>query len=297
VTAARQLDDLGYRIRNLFPFPVALPWRKAQTAPRDLEGYHGILQCGESLTGYLAVLSILLSRCLGTSLGAVAGLRNKLATTEHGVSMSEWTEIVREVTGKEVSRAATATTPFVELTELMVDGSDAYDALRGLTDMRNSLAHNRGPKGGQILGAFDDAFERLEERYRSSAWLVDYPVRLIEDTTWDSFTERGRYQYRELMGDHYLVQQRTATTRTPTLNKGRLYVTDRSGEMHLMSPLILWRECDDCHLPSAFFLDAFDRKARSCRMRAMDHNHTIQRTDVVEALVSYGLVPTGDESP
>ena len=43
VAAARQLDDLGYRVRNLFPFPVALPWRRAMIASRDLEGYQGIL--------------------------------------------------------------------------------------------------------------------------------------------------------------------------------------------------------------------------------------------------------------
>lgn len=211
--------------------------------------------------------------------------------------MSEWTEIVREVAGKEVAKTATATTPFVELTELMVGGSDAYDALRDLTNMRNGLSHGRGPKGAQIPGAFDDAFERLQELYQSCEWLVDYGVRLIEETAWDSYTETGCYRYRELMGDHYLVLQRTAATLQPTLNKGRLYVTDRAAEMHLISPLILWHECDHCHLPSAFFLDAFDRKTRICRMRAMDHNHTIHRADVVEPLVSSGLIPAADRRP
>lgn len=291
VTAARQLDDLGYRIRNLFPFPVALPWRRAQTANADLEGYQGILECAESLTGYLAVLSILLSRDLELELGAVRGLRNGLATTDHGISMTEWTEIVREVAGKRVARTASAATPFVELTELMLDGGDAYEALRDLTQMRNDLSHNRGPKGGQVPGSFSEALERLVELYEACEWLIEYPVRLVEDTTWDSYGQSGRYRYRELTGDHYLIRPRTAATTDPTLNKGRLYVTDRTEKMHLVSPLILWHECDHCNLPSAFFLDAFDRKARSCRMRAMDHHHTIQRVDVVEPLVSLGVLP------
>jgi hypothetical protein len=291
VTAARQLDDIDYRIRTLFPFPVALPWRRAQTATRDLEGYQGILECAESLTGYLAVLSVLLARNLGVELGAVSGLRHKLATTSHGVSMSDWTEIVREVTGKKVSNASSATTSFIELTELMVDGSDAHEALRDLTEMRNDLSHHRGPKGSQVLAAFDDALARLVELYEACEWLVDYRVRLVEDTTWDSYSDRGRYTYRELVGDHYLVPQRRAETTETTLNKGRLYVVDREDALHLMSPLVLWHECDHCHLPSAFFLDAFDRRTRVCRMRAMDHNHTIQRTDVVAPLTSLGLLP------
>ena len=42
--------------------------------------YQGILECAESLTGYLAVLGLLLSRELDVPLGAVASLRDKLAT-------------------------------------------------------------------------------------------------------------------------------------------------------------------------------------------------------------------------
>ncbi len=49
VAAARQLDDLAYRIRTLFPFPIALPWRRAQTANRDLDGYQAILACARVL--------------------------------------------------------------------------------------------------------------------------------------------------------------------------------------------------------------------------------------------------------
>lgn len=89
VAAARQLDDLGYRVRNLFPFPVALPWLRAMTASEDLEGYQGILECAESLTAYLAALSVVLARHLHHALGSVRSLREKLAGTPHGTSMSD----------------------------------------------------------------------------------------------------------------------------------------------------------------------------------------------------------------
>lgn len=290
VAAARQLDDLEYRVRNLFPFPVALPWTRAMTASRDLEGYLSILQCAESLTGYMAVLSILLARSASHELGSVGALCTKLSSSPHGASMSDWTAIVREVAGKTFQTKVIATTPFVELTELMAEETPASQALRDLTQMRNDLAHNRGPKGAQVASSFDDAVAHLVQLYDACQWLCDYPVRLVEKTTWDSYSELGRYTYRELVGDHYLVPERHATTSVATLNAGSLYVVDRRENLHLVSPLILWHECDTCHLPSAFFIDGYDAQAGECRMRAMDHNHSISRRDVVRPLSTLGLL-------
>ena len=290
VAAAQQLDELGYRIRNLFPFPVALPWRHAHTADHDLGGYRTVLACAESLAGYLAALSILLARNLPVELGAVSGLRTKLCTRGHGVSMSDWTAIVREVAGKAVARTATETTPLVELTELMVDGSPALRALEALTDLRNDLAHNRGPTGSRVAPAYEDAMEHLSALYEECEWLVDYPLRLIEDISWDTYENTGTYRYRELVGDHYLVRQQVARTNFPTLDRERLYVRDRAGDLHLLSPLVLWHECDDCHVPSAFLLDGYDRKAPACRMRAMDHPHSITRPELVRPFEQLGVL-------
>jgi hypothetical protein len=290
VAAARQLDEPSYRIRNLFPLPVALPWRRAQTGGRDLESYVAILECAEALTGYLAVLSIMLATELNHKLGSIGTLCEKLTGTTHGASMGDWTAIVREVTGKAVTNRASATTPFVELTELIVDDSRASTVLSTLADMRNDQSHKRGPKGGEIPAAVDDAKSLLEELYEACQWLCDYPVRLISETRWDSYAQEGRYTFQQLIGDHYLVPLQEAKTPISTLNAGALYVVDRADEMHLMSPLVFWHECESCGVPSAFFLDGFDVERSACRMRAMDHNHVITRTDVVGPLAQLGLL-------
>ena len=60
-----------------------------------------------------------------------------------------------------------------------------------------------------------------------------------------------------------------------------------------MSPLIFRHECETCHLPSAFVLDNYDSNTGECRMRAMDHNHSIRRRDVVAPLATIGLLPAG----
>jgi hypothetical protein len=288
--AAQQLDDLGYRVRNLFPFPVSLPWRRATSASRDLEGYVSVLECAESLTAYLAALAILLARSIGHELGAVAALREKLHSTRHGVSMADWAEIVREVSGRKVRALLTEEKPFVELSDLMAERSIASESLRNLTGLRNDQSHNRGPKGGQVPNAFDRALVHLEELYDSCQWLSDYPLRVIETVNWDSYKARGSYTYRELVGDHYLVSERTAETPTLTLDRGRLYVCDRESALHLISPLIIWHECDTCGMPSAFFVDGINQTRDQVRMRASDHNHVIHRADAIGPLAQIGLL-------
>ncbi len=193
--------------------------------------------------------------------------------------------------GKNVAKKATADMPLVELTEFLRAGDPAEDALLALTNMRNDNAHNRGPRGSQVAPAFDQALQYLQELYGTCEWLIDYPVRLVEDVNWDSYSESGVYRFRELMGDHYLVPQRSQATETPALDRGRLYIRDRTGKLLLLSPLVLWHECNYRHLPSAFVLDAFDANQGSCCLRATDHNHTVVRTDVVRPFTSLGVLP------
>ena len=159
--------------------------------------------------------------------------------------------------------------------------------------MRNDNAHNRGPRGSQVAAACDEALQSLLELYSGCEWLVDYPIRLVEDVHWDSYSASGYYRFRELMGDHYLVPQRSDATDTPALDRSHLYIRDRTGKLLLLSPLVLWHECDHCHVPSAFVLDAYDAKDRTCRLRATDHNHAIVRSDVVPPFTSLGLLPHG----
>jgi hypothetical protein len=195
------------------------------------------------------------------------------------------------VSGKTIANKVTAETPLVELTEFLRAGGPVEEALVELTEMRNDNAHNRGPRGSQVSSHFARALEHLGDLYGACEWLIDYPVRLVEQVQWDSYASSGVYRFRELMGDHYLVAQRSRTTDTSVLDAGRLYIRDRTGELLLLSPLVLWHECDHCHLPSAFVLDAFDASTRRCRLRATDHNHTVMRADVVQPFASLRLLP------
>ena len=167
--------------------------------------------------------------------------------------MSDWTEVIWEVCGRSFRRKVEASAPFSELCETLSEGTDAERALRDLTEMRNAQAHNRGPKGTQVRKAYDTAFERLQELYKSCNWLCDYPLRVIEHTIWDSYAQSGEYTYRELIGDHYLVSEQRGRTTVSTLNEDRLYIVAHDEELHLVSPLIEWYECEACNKPAAFY--------------------------------------------
>jgi hypothetical protein len=62
-------------------------------------------------------------------------------------------------------------------------------------------------------------------------------------------------------------------------------------DVEARATLVTWHECELCRVPSAFFLDHYNGRQKACRMRAMDHNHTLQSTSVVKGFAELGLIP------
>ncbi len=297
IAAGKQLDDLQHRVRTLFPLPMALPWRRAQTAPANLEGYQTILECAEAATAYLAALGIMLARSEKLELPPLKQVRERLQMKGHGVGFGDWATIVEHVAGSGFRRKIARTAVCYELTEFLTAGSQAAIALASLAHRRNDLAHGRGPKGASAKEACIDAMSELEALFAACEWVAEYPLRLVLETRWDDFTNSGSYTFKELAGDQYLVPAVTEPTTWPKLNRDRLYIRGRTGDLYLLSPLVEWRECPDCRIPSAFVLDSFDRTSQVCRLAAIDHSHSFRSEDVVRPLIALGLLPDVGQSP
>ncbi|MEQ4302538.1 hypothetical protein ABNF97_14265 [Plantactinospora sp. B6F1] len=57
-----------------------------------------------------------------------------------------------------------------------------------------------------------DARAQFEAFISAVEWLVDYPLRHVESSKWDSFTGTTTIDYRELMGAHNVVAVKTEAT-------------------------------------------------------------------------------------
>lgn len=294
VAAAERMDELGGRVQAFMPYPLALMWRGVATSRPDDAGYLHVLQCAEGVSCYLSCMAVLFASAAGVrELGPVKSLRDSFGRGGQGVTMGDWTAIAAAAATCKTPTPVDERTPFVEIREAMAGGGEIIDALASLTKRRNDHAHGRGPRGATVVAeAFDDATSDLTRLYRELEWLMRYPLRLVESTTWDSIRETCTVGFRELVGDHHLVPLQEEQRASPTIDARRLHCVDQFGELHLIDPMLTLRVCDQCHVPSVFALSTWDRGEDISTLRALDHNHVVADAEVSDRLRRYGFIPT-----
>lgn len=81
--AARQIDDLSYRLRLGLPHPLAYRWRQAETAQSTLEGYRDVLECAETCVCYLAFTAVIMMREMGVEVSYLAEMADRLTNRGH----------------------------------------------------------------------------------------------------------------------------------------------------------------------------------------------------------------------
>lgn len=291
VAAGERMDDLGYRVRTQFPWPLAVLWRGVEAARPDAEGYMRSLEFAEALACYVACLAIAAAREAGITLAAVQSMAAKLSGTTQGVSFADWTEILSEVRGRNFRARIAGGNPFPEIAELLVRNERADRALRRLKERRDALAHNRGPRTpGELREEHGQAVADLRQWVEACEFVSSYRLLCIEATHWDDLRAINAIEYRELMGDNELTPLQAVEVAEPTIEAESLYATSHSGALHLLRPLLTWRECPQCHRPAVMVIDQYSAGEGSLVVRSLDHGHTERADELIGAFGEVGLV-------
>src|SRR5262249_22878581 len=119
-------------------------------------------------------------------------------------------------------------------------------------------------------------------------FITDYPLRHVLQTQWDSLEGNNRYVYRDLMGDHPVLQRETARCADSDIEAGSLYLAGRDESLYLLRPLAIYSECP-CGSAHTFVIDSIAGEGR-CRMRALEVTHSIEVEDLRPALRRIGLL-------
>ena len=292
-SAGTALEDIGTRVRSVYPLPIAFRWRTVDTSVADTEGYRSVLEAAEVLLVYAAVIGIVTAGAVGVRVPRLNQLREKLVTGR-GLDFGSWSSLLQEVRESRALGAKASEIPIPELLDLWSD-DESTAALQRLRDRRNDLAHLRGPSSHETEKAFLDAKADLLLLLSSAEFLSDYPLRMIERTRWRARDETLEYQYRELRGDHGLVPLSTAFA-THQLEEGALYVFPRVGRPLRLSPIILRRACLECGVFSTFVIDRYDARDKRPLFKALEHGHEMSIRDTVDDLRFVGLL-SSDVSP
>lgn len=274
--AARQVDDLSYRLRTGLPHPLAYRWRLAETAQPTLEGYREVLECAETVITFLGLIALIMMRVAGESVGYLTEMSDRLTNKNRGTNLGDWVAILDEVKGNKALRSLNYV-PFYEVARFL-DEAKVYQSLTTLKENRNANAHGRGPHGAEIGEKITESMIALRTLLEATEFLSSYPIHYIETTKRDSITGITRYQYRTIMGDHVAVPVLSAEITSSELEAGSLYLVDRQGTPHLLRPYMVRKECKVCGRWEIFYLDSF--KKNVCTLKSMEKGHTFEDREI-----------------
>jgi len=289
--AAKEVDKLSYRIRNLFPYPISYRWRKVEASKPDREGFKNILNCFEVLFVYLSILSMVSSRNTeGIQIKKVSEIAKRLSSgRKSGISLGDWIGLVRECNEKDLSGKKTDWIPFQELF-FFLKVNESSEAVNALHKKRNDEAHGRGPSANEIEIFFHEAKEELQLVLKHAEFLSEYKFMHLESTKWDSVENINTYNYRKLMGDHPLVPIETGYSDDNQLEAGSLYVQDRNNKLHLLRPFLTRRNCKVCGRSAIFYLDTYDQKNEICQLKSLELGHVLEDSEISKIYKKVGML-------
>ncbi len=286
--AALQTDDLSYRLRTGLPYPLAYRWRIAETAQPSLEGYRDVLECAETATCYLALVALLLARSVGEAVGYLTGMSDRLSNIGHGTNFGDWISILREVQGNK-SLKKMAPVPFYEVSRFL-DDETVDQALALLKQNRDDEAHGRGPHGAEIAPKIEESRAALQTLLKATEFLTEYSLRYIEETRRDSIAGITTYRYRNIMGDHAIVGIEDGRTDMAELEAHSLYLMDRNGNLYLIRPYLIRRECPQCKNWELFYLDTYRAGDKTCQLKSMTTGHMLIDNQVPDVFRHVGML-------
>lgn len=287
--AAALMDDAGYRIRSRYPYPIAYRWRTVEAASGTPDAVWSVVECAEVVLCYSAMVALVFARAAGHDVRYLATIRERLAERRQGTNLGDWVAILSEVRDSREFRSVPTAAPFSEVRELLRD-TEVDEALRRLKERRDARSHSRALIPGEQANEFEVATADLGLLLDAAGFLADYTLTHVSGTQWDSLRGSNRLTVRQLMGDHPVVPPQVVRVPDVAIESGSLYLVDRERRFHLARPLLLGENCPACGNWSTFHLDTYDPKASACTVKSLEHGHTMQRPDLVEAFRAVQLL-------
>jgi hypothetical protein len=288
--AAKRVDELSHRVQTQFPHPIAYRWRTVAASKPDLYGYRNVLGCAEVTLCYLALVAIKMVQVSGERIGYLESMGNRIVEEGRGVNMGDWVAILREVRESKALADLPDTAAFYDVMHFMPEESDADDAVMRLKNRRDDHSHEWKPQDSNPSKEdFKDAKSDLLELLSAAEFVTEYPLRYITRTEIDTLESTVTYRYQDVMGDHPLVPTEQATIEKRPLEADSLYLVDRSGDLHLLRPLLNRRRCPECGAWSTFHLNGY-YGGNTCSLKSMERSHE-KKEDLYPAFQKVGFLP------
>lgn len=272
-------DDLDYRIRNFYPFPLAYTYRNLQSVNEPVRQHEEILRIVENVVSFLA--------CVGLSVGRYEDV---IPSPSHpdleeealknawrgGIALGTWKTLAHSVAKQLRGPAETDLASNYSSIWFSGRGQSDFDArVDELVESRNDARHGRGPT---TQAEYKDEVGRLHEHlqsiYEKIEFFVGYPLHFVRnlDSPWSS----TGFEVESLtyVGDHPGMNPETSHIQQPA-SQNILYIESGSHEWIPLHPLISVHHCPECKRRETYVLDKWVGEKKFA-LKSFERGHGIE---------------------
>jgi hypothetical protein len=281
-SSLHRLDDLDYRVRNFYPFPLAYTYRSLQAIGEPAQQHEEILRIVENVVAFLAGV--------GLSTAKFEGLIPNPDTPnlrEHelkdawrgGIALGTW-KTLAHATAKEL-RSNSTTSLGSDYASIWFSGSRQSEldkCVDEVVKIRNDTSHGRGPK---TRVEYEEEVERLSERlrtiYKEISFFVNHPLHYVRNLNapWNA---RG-FEVDSLtyVGDHPGMNSETSVIPHPVTQRV-LYIESGGDRWIPLHPVISVQHCPQCKRQETYALDKWTGED-TYSLKSFERGHGIDAGD------------------
>jgi len=277
-----QASDLGYQVRNFYPFPIAYRYRNLAGISEESRLREELRNIAENLLAFLG--------CLGLSIvyNEENGVRDFLNSNNKlkgiwtgGANFGNWQDLAY-LTGKHL-RKNTSSSLGADYASIWFQGegvssaSEFYQLTEKLTVKRNTDAHGRETTFFERQERTAQLERMVDEAYEAVSFLIKYPLHLVKST--DKRWGKDSFEVKSLVyvGDHPGMRIGSSNLSNPP-TKGILYVEVGDDSWIPLYPLISVSYCPKCHYRETFLLERMG-SGRRCEYKSFERGHEMPKNE------------------
>lgn len=275
-------DDLDYRVRNFYPFPLAYVYRGLQSIGNPIQQHGEILRIIEHVVSFLA------------SIGVSIGRYEDIVPDPGEANLSEdalkdaWRGGIALGTWKTLAQSSARVLRDYGKTDLASDysaiwftgsGQSEFDAcVDEIVQIRNDASHGRGPTTRmEYQEEVEELSSKLEAIYEEIGFLVNYPLHYIRNLDLQWGEGNFRVEHLKYTGDHPGMEVAESYLPYP-VTCDLLYIESGDERWVPLHPIVSVQHCPQCKRRETYALDKWSGKEKYS-LKSFERGHAVTAED------------------
>lgn len=276
-------DNLEYQISGSYPFPIAFGFRSLMSLVDHRDLYREQLRIAENILAFLASISLVLLKEQDRS---EVGVDPK-DYWRSGISPGDWRDIVGRCSKVLLTYEDNPLALDIAKLSVRSEKKGFGQDVSKLIQAKNDYKHDRGPT---VLEDFVELSQEVQERLKRCMerlfFFANYPIRQVEDFDVSRSGDQYLLKCLRYMGDHPSFPQEEVVFHRG-LRRGDLFLELNQRHWVPLYPFIATKTCSHCKAKETYFVDLWDPKRGTARLKSFERGHTTSSTDVSDALARW----------